>query len=461
MSAETIFTIYDIIKVVVENLIITFFLFNRMTLRRQEKTLLKEICFLFLSALAAYICIYTELDITLSQIIVFIIRMLFVSYLFDNIFWDKAFNSCLPCFMALLADQFIILINYVNNYLFNKIHNFKEVQHIFSFITSNIFLLLALYLLIEYFTMLIFKFILDDISLLSGKIYGFMIVIASVTLLFSTFFLSNIIEIDPKIIDYMSHNPYNPISFQMQFHNIRILIIILFMSILFLNQVTNKTFTDNIKLTEQLHIREKNEERNRTLLQSAEKIHKWKHDYTNHLIAMKGLIEKEAYSQLLQYVNSQLDKLPNTFPTIDTGHPVIDAILTDKYAEAQTKDIKFNYSVILPEKIPVNDIELTGLLGNLLDNAIEACLGPDTAKSAPYIEFEIKPKRNMLYIGVKNSSSGKYNFNSDGSLRTTKNNSETHGRGLSNIIDIIKTHSGLYNISPETNYFSVDIYIPL
>ncbi len=80
----------------------------------------------------------------------------------------------------------------------------------------------------------------------------------------------------------------------------------------------------------------------------------------NHLAVIHELIKAGSYHQLSQYVSEQRESLPQSFPIVSTGHPVIDAILTNKYAIAQSEHISFMYSVILPEHFPINDIEITG-----------------------------------------------------------------------------------------------------
>lgn len=169
----------------------------------------------------------------------------------------------------------------------------------------------------------------------------------------------------------------------------------------------------------------KNEERNKSILQSAKNLHKWKHDYSNHLAVIHELLESKSYDQLSQYVTQQRECLPKTFPIVNTGHHIIDAILTDKYAIAQSEHISFMYSVVLPKRFPLNNIEVTGILGNLLDNSIEACINIEQNQDiSPQIEVVLKPQRSMFHIHVE-------------------------------------IHSGFCDITAEKDSFAVDVYIPL
>lgn len=231
---------------------------------------------------------------------------------------------------------------------------------------------------------------------------------------------------------------------------------------LFLIQIISKTYQENIKLAEQIHMYEKNKERNKTILQSAKSLQKWKHDYSNHLAVIHELIKAKSYHQLSQYVSKQRESLPQSFPIVSTGHPVIDAILTDKYAIAQSEHISFMYSVILPDHFPINDIEITGILGNLLDNSIEACTNIERKTDThPQIKVFLKPQRSMYHIHVENSSSGNYRYKLNGQLDSTKTDQKNHGKGLTNVREIAERNSGFCNITAEKDSFTADVYIPL
>ena len=174
------------------------------------------------------------------------------------------------------------------------------------------------------------------------------------------------------------------------------------------------------------------------------------------------LIKVKSYHQLGQYVSKQRESLPQSFPIVSTGHPVIDAILTDKYAIAQSEGISFMYSVILPEHFPINDIEITGILGNLLDNSIEACTKIERKTNThPQIKVFLKPQRSMYHIHVENSSSGNYRYKLNGQLESTKTDQKNHGKGLTNVREIAERNSGFCNITAGKDSFTADVYIPL
>lgn len=234
---------------------------------------------------------------------------------------------------------------------------------------------------------------------------------------------------------------------------------LIFLLIMYLLWNIHKTFQ---RLRKQIQLYERNAEQNESVLESVESLRKWKHDYLNHLLVIQRLTEMKEYEQLGQYVNCQKKYLSEMFPYFFTGNGVIDAILMEKYSVAKSEHIPYEYTIVLPKQLPVSDIEMTGILGNLLDNAIESCRElKGNQDTSLYIKVILKPQRSMFRIYVENSSSGNYRYNSDGRLQTTKKEIKHRGYGLSNIIDIANAHSGFCNIVAGTNFFSVDVYIPL
>ncbi len=465
---------FYLVEIILESILFTFFLFHRMEwknpfARQGKATFGKQTaawasmvwksafcCLSILSGAIVHINLGTKLSTAMLQALSFFLRMLLVSFCFKSTFFNKAFHICLLCLISLFADQASCIAENIYLSTFHSSMEYSLAQAL-NLATSETFWAIAnhtrntlLYLALEFLIMHLFLFALKDISRLSDKAYGFLVAATLAALLISTYFLSKIMTLNPGLL---------PLRYQIPFYTINILILILFLSILLLNKITERAFSENMELAEQLHIWEKNEERNKALLESAERLQKWKHDYKNHLIAMKGLAEDGAYGQLQEYILHQLESLPQTFPTVDTGQRVIDALLTNKIAAAQANGTDFQYSVLLPERLPLSDIELTGILGNLLDNAVEAC--QKIREGTPYVSFVIKPKREMLHIRVKNSSCGEYVYTQEGNLGSTKKDKAGHGKGLGNVGDIVEAHGGFWHVDAEGDYFEVGIYVPL
>lgn len=436
--------IWEILVNIFENTIIAFLLFHRLALYNSKYHRAIFICFISLSGFLTSFCNISEYTTIITHVAAFALRLAFSCYFFRNAFSEKLFTCCLADFMVMFADQ----ITYTAALIIAA-----NRPDSFDFLGSNRILSTLLYLATEFTFLLIFRMVLTDISFLPQKLYGFLVFITTIALFISTYFLNIIIDLNTELM---------PINYRMQLNGISTLILLLFLSMLYLIQVISKTYESNMSLASQLRIREKDAERNRALLQSAENLRKWKHDYNNHLIAIQGLIDDHAYDRLKQYVVHQQETLSENFLTINTGHNIVDAILTDKFTAARKEKIRFSYSILLPKPFPIDDIELTGILGNLLDNALEACREiPANQSPAPYIRVTITPKRNMLHIFIENSASGNYAYDHNGHLKTTKPNKEIHGNGLTHVAEIAAKHSGFCTTDAQPDRFSINVYIPL
>ena len=100
----------------------------------------------------------------------------------------------------------------------------------------------------------------------------------------------------------------------------------------------------------------------------------WRHDLKNHLQTMEAYLEMGQTQQLQNYIR----ELTEDYNTIDialrTGNSMLDAILNSKLSIIRARDIRVDVTAEGPSSIPVSDVDLSVMIGNLLDNAMEACL---------------------------------------------------------------------------------------
>lgn len=183
----------------------------------------------------------------------------------------------------------------------------------------------------------------------------------------------------------------------------------------------------------------------------------WRHDYRNHIGTMKVLARSGNMEELLRY----LDMLESDLDTVDmpvkTGNPMADAILGSKLALAAEKHIPVKTSVRIPVKLGFPELDLCIILGNLLDNAIEANMSLPEEERMIRVYMDIKETR--LYLSVTNLCAGKKLVRKDGRFATKKG--EGHGFGLVRIDTIIERHGGYLSRNSEDGAFTTEILLPL
>lgn len=202
-----------------------------------------------------------------------------------------------------------------------------------------------------------------------------------------------------------------------------------------------------------------NKEHFETINTTISALRSWKHDYKTHLQVILNLSKNGENQELEEYVLGLETTLVNTTHLISTNNQTLDALLSAKILEFQQYSINFTYEVYLTKALPFDDISFTSLIGNLLDNALEACRNMDY-NLGKYINFSIKPFHDMIYINVENSTTNRYIYHPDGTLKTTKKG-VGHGIGLKRVKDIVSSIHGFCNIYPETDKFTVVIMLPL
>ncbi len=104
------------------------------------------------------------------------------------------------------------------------------------------------------------------------------------------------------------------------------------------------------------------------------KMRGWRHDYRHHIQTMKVYAARGEYEELERYLDMLDDDLTNVETVVRTGNRMADAILNSKLSVAAGKGIQVKADAKIPVALSVSALDLCIVIGNLLDNAIEACM---------------------------------------------------------------------------------------
>ncbi len=181
------------------------------------------------------------------------------------------------------------------------------------------------------------------------------------------------------------------------------------------------------------------------------KLRSLRHDMSNHLGNVKGLVTYKEYDKLDEYLSKLLSDIEDVDQMIITRNPAISALLNRKKTVADKHEINCSMNIQCMDEVLIDDLDLCIILGNILDNAIEASLKLDRVNR--YIKIDIRNKDKYLIIDCVNRT-----INSiQSSLQTTKDNKILHGIGLSNVRQIVNKYHGTVDISTVKDYFTVSI----
>ena len=180
----------------------------------------------------------------------------------------------------------------------------------------------------------------------------------------------------------------------------------------------------------------------------------YKHDFHHHLQTLRGQLEAGETERALAYIEQLDRRLIKMDTLIKTGNISLDAILSAKLSQAKAEHIAVNVKACVPDRLTITDAELSILVGNLLDNAIEACRA---VRGERFIRIYMSIKGKMLYFSMLNSSGTKKN--KTGSLFSSHKDG-FHGLGLRRAESILEKHGGWCKYNSEDGAFTSEFLVP-
>ena len=181
----------------------------------------------------------------------------------------------------------------------------------------------------------------------------------------------------------------------------------------------------------------------------------WRHDYHNHIQAMQAHLALGQHAELREYMAHLNDDLVNVDTVLKTGNVMVDAILNSKISLALSKKIDVNAKAAVPKELPVSEIDLCVILGNLMDNAIESCA---RVERGGFIRVYLGRHREMLYLSVQNARAGEIRKSGKAYLSTKPGE---HGFGLARVDRIVTRYNGFVNRQHEEGVFATEVMLPL
>lgn len=187
-------------------------------------------------------------------------------------------------------------------------------------------------------------------------------------------------------------------------------------------------------------------------------IRNMKHDIENHLICIREYIDRNDMAFAKKYIEDLLNE-DNYFKSnscIDSGNIVVDTLLNYKNSIMLESGIKMVTHIEIPYEFDFNDADICVILGNCLDNSIEAVKNISNSEQK-IIFLEFIYRKNSLILKITNQFSGNLIKDRNGNFITTKKDPENHGIGLVSIRKAVQKYNGLVNITADNNIFCIQI----
>lgn len=181
------------------------------------------------------------------------------------------------------------------------------------------------------------------------------------------------------------------------------------------------------------------------------------HDYRNQLGCIQGMIENGQTEEALNYISGLNGKLRKSELCVNTDHVVVNVMLSRKYQEACERGIVMTMICGDLSGLMISEEDIVTLLGNLLDNAIEAC---GKIRQNKVIQFKMVVEDDQLVLSIRNPVAEVVRIK-DNRIVTSKRNKEQHGIGLMNVDSVIRKNNGTSVVKCEDGWFTFAAMIPM
>jgi len=176
------------------------------------------------------------------------------------------------------------------------------------------------------------------------------------------------------------------------------------------------------------------------------------HDMKNYMTGLWGFAEKGNLDETKRCIEKISTKLETAGSAFDTGHLAVDAILQSKKQGMDDLQVRFDAFIALPKQISVDELDLCVILGNGLDNAMEACAKLPEGQER-YIRLTVNVQSTYISVSIENPTD-KAEISTE-RLKTTKPDSFYHGLGLESMRAVTDKYDGILNAGASHHVFKL------
>lgn len=411
-----------------------FFYYFDIFLKRRKRTVLSMIGLVIFMAWQFEMSSVNLLP-AYGNIIVTIITTLFaVAQIYEGKFWNK-------CIFTIAFNAIWMLIETISgNILLTYCCEFTDLQALGTLgsFTSKIVFMIAITALKRVFTK-------DEIKELPVR-YSFMLVLIPIG---SIYIMNNIF-----MLGYSLHS--NRANIQSAVTAVILLgvnVLVFYIYIKLADDLQLRRMTSVYE--QQLDLCERHQqERELSILQ----LRDVRHNMKNNLVSILAYAENGDNEKIIRFVNEIMEEGGIKTSTVtNSGNIVIDSLIGYWYVEAKKVGIDFSVNLNIPMEMPFRGADICLILGNLLENAVEAA---QKAEGKKYIRLHMKYDKNNLLLFVANNYKGVLIKTKDKRLKSTKTDAGNHGVGLSSVYRIAAKYHGVVTIDDGvTNRFLIRVVL--
>lgn len=184
-----------------------------------------------------------------------------------------------------------------------------------------------------------------------------------------------------------------------------------------------------------------------------------RHNFINKLIVLKDDMEHREKERALEELNRLMQELPGKSIISNCGNSTVDALINFKNITAEKAGVAFRLKIFIPANLPINQCDLGVVMGNALDNAIEAA--EQYAGTDKFVEIIMGVKKEALVLTIKNPFCNEIRKDKQGNLLSTKSDGNRHGYGVKSIRRVAEKYNGEVLIETEKQLFLMTVIMNL
>ncbi|MEG0528033.1 MAG: GHKL domain-containing protein [Longicatena sp.] len=181
-------------------------------------------------------------------------------------------------------------------------------------------------------------------------------------------------------------------------------------------------------------------------------IRRYRHDMQNHLLCMSALLQNNDYQGVKEYIESLMGDFPKTDVRENCLNYMLNALLYEKLKNAEEIHVKVNKRVIIDRKLNISNKDWCIIIGNALDNSLEALKRVEITNRS--LSLEIIQKQDKLSIKISNTMLESIKIINN-RVETIKEDRVNHGLGLQNIEKTVHKYQGAMKIETDENTFTL------
>lgn len=190
------------------------------------------------------------------------------------------------------------------------------------------------------------------------------------------------------------------------------------------------------------------------MMQSEEKMIALRHDMKHHLNELSIMANQNEDREVMHYIQNMYTYFSNPNEYINSGNKEVDSLINYMLNKAERILERVDYEINVPKELEISSFDLNIIIGNLLENAIDAA--KDSIEK--WMEVSLNYEQGILFIRIRNSFDNAVQRQGDTYL-TTKKKAAEHGIGLQNVKKVVDSYKGEMQILDNNNIFDVKIIL--